>query len=71
MPRPTSEQQIQFLIKIQRLLGEGRFVASYKFALLQALADLSVEKGDDSGEPLKLTTSVLLAAGLASCGTHY
>lgn len=54
---PTPEQQIQFLIKIQRLLGEGKFVASYKFALLQALADLSVEKGDDSGEPLKLTTS--------------
>lgn len=54
---PSPEQQIQFLIKIQRLLGEGRFVASYKFALLQALADLSVEKGDDSGEPFKLTTS--------------
>lgn len=57
MPQPTPEQQINFLIKIQRLLGEGRFVASYKFALLQALADLSVEKGDDSGEPLKLTAS--------------
>ena len=57
MSQPTPEQQIQFLIKIQRLLGEGRFVASYKFALLQALADLSVEKGHDSGEPLKLTTS--------------
>jgi len=57
MSRPTPEQQIQFLIKIQRLLGEGRFVATYKFALLQALADLSVEKGDDSGKALKLTTS--------------
>ncbi len=56
MSRPTHEQQIKFLIKIQRLLGEGRFVASYKFALLQALADLSVEKGDDSGGPLRLTT---------------
>jgi 5-methylcytosine-specific restriction endonuclease McrA len=57
MSIPTPEQQIEFLLKIQRLLGEGRFVASYKFALLQALADLSVEKGDDSGEPLKLTTA--------------
>ena len=57
MPRPSPEEQIEFLVKIQRLLGEGRFVASYKFALLQALADLSVEKGDDSGEPLNLTAS--------------
>jgi 5-methylcytosine-specific restriction endonuclease McrA len=57
MPHPTPEKQIQFLVKIQRLLSEGRFVASYKFALLQALADLSVEKGDDSGDPLRLTTS--------------
>lgn len=57
MPSPTPEQQIEFLVKIQLLLGEGRFVASYKFALLQALADLSVEKGDNSGEPLKLTAS--------------
>lgn len=57
MLHPTPEQQIESLVKIQRLLGEGRFVASYKFALLQALADLSVEKGDDSGKPLRLTTS--------------
>jgi hypothetical protein len=32
-----------FLRKLQRLLEEGDFVATYKFALLQALADLSVE----------------------------
>jgi 5-methylcytosine-specific restriction endonuclease McrA len=31
-------------------------VASYKFALLLSLADLSVEKGDDSGSPLTLDT---------------
>ncbi len=57
MSRVTPEQQIQFLVRIQRLLGEGRFVASYKFALLQALADLAVEKGDDSGDPLRLTVT--------------
>jgi len=56
MSRPTAEQQIQFLVKIQRLLNEGTFVATYKFALLQALADLSVEKGDDSGDPLEIRT---------------
>jgi hypothetical protein len=35
--------EVTFLRKLQRLLEEGDFVATYKFALLQALADLSVE----------------------------
>jgi hypothetical protein len=56
MPPPTPDEQIQFLANLQRLLGEGQFVASYKFALLLSLADLSVEKGDDSGSALTLTT---------------
>ena len=30
------ERQVQFLLKIQSLLTEGRFTASYKFALLLA-----------------------------------
>jgi hypothetical protein len=42
---PTPDEQIQFLVKLQRLLDEGLFVASYKFALLLALADLSIEAG--------------------------
>jgi hypothetical protein len=41
------------------LLDEGQFVASYKFALLLSLADLSVEMGDDSGSPLTLTTEAI------------
>jgi hypothetical protein len=49
---PTSDEQIRFLVNLQRLLDEGLFVASYKFALLLSLADLSIEKGDDSGAPL-------------------
>jgi hypothetical protein len=53
--QPTADQQIRFLINIQRLLEEGLFVASYKFALLLALADLSVESGDDAGAPLELS----------------
>jgi len=57
-PLPSPEQQIEFLIKIKRLLGEGRFVASYKFALIQALADLSFEREDDSGKQLKLSGRV-------------
>jgi hypothetical protein len=46
---PTSGEQIRFPVNLQRLLDEGLFVASCKFALLHSLADLSVEKGGDSG----------------------
>jgi hypothetical protein len=35
--------ELEFLRKLQRLLAEGDFVATYKLALLNALADLSVE----------------------------
>lgn len=51
---PTPEFQLEFLDYIQRVLDEGGFVATYKFALLMALADLSVEKGDESGDELEL-----------------
>jgi 5-methylcytosine-specific restriction endonuclease McrA len=56
---PTSDDQIQFMVNIQRLLDEGLFTASYKFALLLALADLSIEYGDDSGEALELATDAI------------
>ena len=56
---PTSDEQIRFMVNIQRLLDEGLFTASYKFALLLALAVLSIEQGDDSGEPLELTTDTI------------
>jgi hypothetical protein len=55
-PVPTPEEQVRFLRNIQRVFAEGSFVASYKFALLHALADLAVLKGDDSGLPLTLHT---------------
>jgi hypothetical protein len=54
---PSADEQIEFLINIQRLLKEGAFVATYKYALLTALADLCVEKGDDTGGPLTLHVS--------------
>lgn len=60
-PIPTSEEQVYFLRNIQRLLAEGQFVASYKFALVRALADLSVLKGEDSGTPLELDTRDIAA----------
>ena len=56
MSKPSPEEQIEFLVKIQRLFSEGSFVATYKFALLQSIADLSVEKGDYSGETLPIET---------------
>ena len=58
---PTPEEQVQFLRIIQRLLAEGQFVASYKFALIHALADLAVLNGDDTGAPLDLSTKDIAA----------
>ncbi|MCY4399363.1 MAG: HNH endonuclease [Gemmatimonadetes bacterium] len=58
LPRPpTASEQLAFLRSLQRLMDEGSFVASYKFALLHAIADLCLVKGDDSGAELELTTS--------------
>jgi hypothetical protein len=57
MPLPPSpSEQIRFLQQLQRVLDEGAFVATYKYALLHAIADLCVRLGDDSGAPLELRT---------------
>ncbi len=48
---PTAEQQIAFLHDLQRIFEEGDFSATYKFALLMALAEIAVEPGNDSGAP--------------------
>ena len=53
---PGAEAQIAFLQKLQRIYEEGDFTSTYKFALLMALAELSVERGADTGEPLMLRT---------------
>ena len=50
----SAEEQIVFLQQIQRLFDEGEFSATYKFALLLALAELAVELGGDDGETLDL-----------------
>jgi len=60
-PIPTPEEQVQFLRNIQRLLAEGSFVASYKFALIHSLADLAVLRGDDAGAPLAISTKDIAA----------
>ena len=56
MPAPEPERQVQFLFNVQRLLSDGSFVATYKFALLLSLADLAVERGDEWTESLSLDT---------------
>ena len=58
---PSPEEQVLFLRNIQRLLAEGSFVASYKFALVHALADLAVLRGDDTGAPLEIGTRDIAA----------
>ena len=53
---PSAEAQLVFLGKLQRLFTESDFTATYKFALLIALADLAVELGADDGEELMVST---------------
>jgi len=55
MSIPSPEHQLTFLRKIQRLFTEGEFSATYKFALLMALADLAVRTGQDSDDELWLS----------------
>lgn len=52
---PSAESQLAFLGKLQRLFAEGDFTATYKFALLTALADLAVAHGSDDGAALTLS----------------
>jgi 5-methylcytosine-specific restriction endonuclease McrA len=56
---PSAEAQLVFLTKLQRVFAEGDFTATYKFALLIALADLAVELGRDDGSGLLLSTRVI------------
>ena len=53
---PSAREQLDFIQKLRRLLDEGSFVATYKYALLHPIADLCVTRGDDSGAPLTLST---------------
>jgi len=52
---PAAEAQLVFLGKLQRIFTESDFTATYKFALLMALADLAVELGADDGEALTVS----------------
>lgn len=49
---PTAEAQLLFLQRVMRILDEGRFTTTYKFALLIALTNVAVRRGADDGLPL-------------------
>lgn len=57
MTDPVTE--LEFLLKVQRILDEGDFVATYKFALLNALADISVESDVGTGQGLVIPLSAI------------
>ena len=52
--RPSPADQIRFIANVERILAEGSFVATYKYALLVALVELAIERGDDSNRELAL-----------------
>ncbi len=54
MPIPSAESQLAFLQNIQAVLEDGQFTATYKFALLVALADLAVEAGAVDDAPCQV-----------------
>jgi hypothetical protein len=56
---PAAEDQLKFLTNIQRILDEGAFVSTYKYALLLAIADMCVERGTDSGKPMLIHTNLI------------
>ncbi len=52
---PSPEQQARFFTNLQLLLTEGKFVSTYKFALLIALVRWAIENPDyDENEPLNV-----------------
>lgn len=42
----SPERQIEFLNNLQRVLDEGQFTSTYKYALLLAIADICIEEGN-------------------------
>ncbi|WP_394147181.1 HNH endonuclease [Shewanella atlantica] len=46
----SAAKQVEFIAYLQRLLIEGDFVATYKFALLHVLADICIERSQFIGD---------------------
>lgn len=58
-PLPNADQQLEFLQRIQQLLTDSSFTSTYKFALLLAITELSIEIGQDNGQPLAIPIRLL------------
>ncbi len=71
MSPPSEREQLTFLTNLQRLLSEGQFVATYKYALLLALSDMAVEQGDDSGQSLLICTRHIAEKFIQSTDTGH
>lgn len=56
---PDAADRLRFLRNIQRILDEGSFVSTYKFALLMSLASLSVERSPAADGTLAIPLSEL------------
>ena len=63
---PTAEKRLRFLQDVQRLIDDGLYSATYKFALLSTLTDLAVAKGDVGGGALVIQVTEI-AEGLIEC----
>ncbi len=48
----AAAEQVHFLSKVQSLLDGGLFSATYKYALLLALADIAIERDEDACDEL-------------------
>lgn len=53
------QEQLEFLSNVQRLLSDGQFTATYKYALLLAIADVCVEQGEDNNAPFVIETATI------------
>jgi hypothetical protein len=61
VPAPSAQSQLAFLRDVQAVLEDGQFVATYKFALLIALADIAVESGSDDDAPCRIGLEAIAA----------
>ncbi len=59
MPAPTDREQVEFLSNLQRLLAEGQYTSTYKFALLLSLGSITIEQGDDSGNAMTVSLDAI------------
>jgi hypothetical protein len=56
---PSAERQVEFLRMIQSMFEDSFFQATYKYALLITLTDLSIELGNNDGKTLFLDKKLI------------